>query len=93
MPARFANRDEVAAALRARAESRPASTMRRRWTDIPRSRASPPSSGEIPAAQAWAAEELSLPMHPDLSEDEVEYVAEAVIEAVITTARAGGARC
>ena len=50
-------------------------------------------SGEILAAQAWAAEELSLPMHPDLTADEVERVAEAVFEAITTTASAGGARC
>ena len=50
-------------------------------------------SGEIPAAQAWAAEELSLPMHPDLSADEVDQVAEAVIEAIATPASAGEATC
>jgi perosamine synthetase len=49
--------------------------------------------GEIPAAQAWAAEELSLPMHPDLTMDEVEQVAETVIDAVTETAIAGGGRC
>jgi dTDP-4-amino-4,6-dideoxygalactose transaminase len=29
-------------------------------------------------AEAWAAEELSLPMHPDLTFDEIEFVADAV---------------
>jgi dTDP-4-amino-4,6-dideoxygalactose transaminase len=48
---------------------------------------------EIPAARSWAAQELSLPMHPDLSSDELEHVAEVVNEAIATTARAGGARC
>lgn len=49
--------------------------------------------GEIPVARAWAAEELSLPMHPDLRLDEVEYVAEAVVEAVTATPSAQGATC
>lgn len=34
--------------------------------------------GELPVAEAWAAEELSLPMHPDLRPDEIERVANAV---------------
>lgn len=34
--------------------------------------------GELPRAEAWAAEELSLPMHPDLLPDEIERVAESV---------------
>ena len=92
MPARFTSRDEVATALRARGietgiHYAPA------MDGHPALEGIATVSGEIPAAQAWAAEELSLPMHPDLSEDEVNYVAASVIEAVITTARAGGARC
>jgi dTDP-4-amino-4,6-dideoxygalactose transaminase len=38
--------------------------------------------GEVPRAEAWAAEELSLPLHPDLTSDEIEHVAEAVRDAV-----------
>lgn len=34
--------------------------------------------GDLPRAEAWAAEELSLPMHPDLLPEEVDRVAEAV---------------
>ncbi len=34
--------------------------------------------GELPQAEAWAAEELSLPMHPDLQPEEIERVASAV---------------
>jgi dTDP-4-amino-4,6-dideoxygalactose transaminase len=30
------------------------------------------------ALEAWAAEELSLPMHPDLLSEEIESVVEAV---------------
>jgi dTDP-3-amino-3,4,6-trideoxy-alpha-D-glucose transaminase len=39
--------------------------------------------GDAPlAAQAWAAQELSLPMHPHLSRREVELVAEALLVAL-----------
>jgi dTDP-4-amino-4,6-dideoxygalactose transaminase len=34
--------------------------------------------GEVPNAEAWAAEELSLPMHPDLLPAEIERVVEAM---------------
>ena len=34
--------------------------------------------GPVPNAEAWAAEELSLPMHPDLEPYELERVAEAM---------------
>jgi dTDP-4-amino-4,6-dideoxygalactose transaminase len=34
--------------------------------------------GELPVAEAWAAEGLSLPMHPDLKPTEIEYVAGAI---------------
>lgn len=92
MPARFANREEVAAALKARSietgiHYAPA------MDGHPALEGVATVTGEIPAAQAWAAEELSLPMHPDLTMEEVEQVAEAVIDAVTETARAGGARC
>jgi dTDP-4-amino-4,6-dideoxygalactose transaminase len=50
-------------------------------------------AGDVSIARAWAAEELSLPMHPDLHAEEVEWVAKTVIEAVTETATAGGARC
>ena len=30
--------------------------------------------GQLPVAESWAAEELSLPMHPDLLPEELEYV-------------------
>jgi dTDP-3-amino-3,4,6-trideoxy-alpha-D-glucose transaminase len=36
----------------------------------------------LPHADAWASEELSLPMHPDLRPDEIERVADAVHAAV-----------
>jgi dTDP-4-amino-4,6-dideoxygalactose transaminase len=41
-----------------------------------------PIHGDLPQAEAWAAEELSLPMHPCLQVSEVERVAEAVQAAV-----------
>jgi len=34
--------------------------------------------GELPRAEAWAAQELSLPMHPDLIPEEIERVVEAI---------------
>ncbi|MEA2478197.1 MAG: hypothetical protein QOJ07_119, partial [Thermoleophilaceae bacterium] len=36
----------------------------------------------VPNARAWAAEELSLPMAPELRSDEVERAAHAVRHAV-----------
>lgn len=50
--------------------------------------------GELPEAEAWAREELSLPMHPDLTPAEVRRVAEA-IETVLPTlsAQTGETRC
>jgi dTDP-4-amino-4,6-dideoxygalactose transaminase len=42
------------------------------WTDQPL------RYGALPVAEAWAAEELSLPMHPDLEPHEVERVADAL---------------
>jgi dTDP-3-amino-3,4,6-trideoxy-alpha-D-glucose transaminase len=38
--------------------------------------------GATPNADAWAAEELSLPMHPDLQATEIERVADAVLSAL-----------
>ena len=92
MPARFENRDAVVAALRARGietgiHYAPA------MDGHPALEGLATVSGEITSAQAWAAEELSLPMHADLTADEMEYVADAVIEAVTTRASAGGGGC
>jgi len=90
MPARFENRDAVAAELRTRGietgiHYAPA------MDGHPALQGIATVSGEIPAARAWAAQELSLPMHPDLSADDVDHVAEAVLEAIATTASAGDA--
>ena len=38
--------------------------------------------GALPHAEAWAAQELSLPMHPDLLLEEIERVAQAIDLAV-----------
>ena len=35
-------------------------------------------AGELPVAEAWAARELSLPMHPDLTDAEIDRVADAL---------------
>ena len=80
-PARFEDRDSVVAVLRERGiqtgvHYAPAVHGHQAWSD------SQLRHGELPLAEAWAAEELSLPMHPDLRPEELERVAEAVHEAV-----------
>jgi dTDP-4-amino-4,6-dideoxygalactose transaminase len=35
-------------------------------------------AGSLPVAEAWAAEELSLPMHSELRTDEIERVAHVI---------------
>ena len=92
MPARFEHRDAVAEALRATGietgiHYAPAMDRHPALEGVTAVR------GDIHHAQAWAAEELSLPMHPDLSADEIEYVAKAVTAAITGTAIAGGATC
>jgi dTDP-3-amino-3,4,6-trideoxy-alpha-D-glucose transaminase len=42
----------------------------------------PMTHGKVPQAEAWAAEELSLPMHPDLEPAEIELVADALCAAL-----------
>jgi dTDP-3-amino-3,4,6-trideoxy-alpha-D-glucose transaminase len=76
-PTRFPDRDTVAATLRLNGiqtgvHYAPAVHGHPAWAN------SPLSHGELPVAEAWAAEELSLPMHPDLTFDEIEFVADAV---------------
>jgi dTDP-3-amino-3,4,6-trideoxy-alpha-D-glucose transaminase len=82
-PVRFGNRDAVAQALDARGID----------TGIHYDRAihrHPAWAGHalrhgaVPRAEAWAGEELSLPMHPDLEPDEIEKVADAVHEITAT---------
>lgn len=80
-PARFENRDAVAAMLRAHhvgtaVHYSPA--VRRH----PALRDGNVRYGPLPIADAWAAEELSLPMHPDLQLHEIERVVRAVHAAV-----------
>lgn len=76
-PVRVAERDAVAAVLRELGietgiHYTPAVHQHRAWGDRQI------VHGEVPNAEAWAAEELSLPMHPDLLPAEIERVAEAV---------------
>jgi len=90
MPARFENRESVAAALRARrietgVHYAPAMDQHPALEGITA------ATGDLSAARAWAAEELSLPMHPDLTVDEVQRVAETILET--TTSTAGEVRC
>lgn len=92
-PARFENRDAVAATLRnlgieSGIHYSPAVHEHPAWAN------SQLRLGEVPNSEAWAAEELSLPMHPVLTPDEIERVAEAVYEAVyVPNVRSGEIRC
>jgi dTDP-4-amino-4,6-dideoxygalactose transaminase len=85
LPARFADRDAMAAALATRSiqtgiHYAPAVHGHAAWGRTPI------RHGELPIAESWAAQELSLPMHPDLRTDEVDRVAEAVHDVVSSTA-------
>jgi dTDP-4-amino-4,6-dideoxygalactose transaminase len=80
-PARFENRDAVAAMLRAHnvgtaVHYSPTVCHHPALGDSGR------RPNEVPIAEAWAAEELSLPMHPDLQLHEIERVVRAVYAAV-----------
>ena len=76
-PVRFRDRDAVARTLKElRIETgthyTPAVHQHPAWESYPI------RYGDVPNAEAWAAEELSLPMHPSLTREEVERVVEAV---------------
>lgn len=80
-PTRFPDRDAVAETLRAKGISTgvhyaPALHRHLAWTK------SALRHESLPVAEAWAAEELSLPMHPDLLPAEIERVSEAIHAAV-----------
>jgi dTDP-4-amino-4,6-dideoxygalactose transaminase len=76
-PVRVTNRDAVAASLglngiETGVHYEPAVHQHPVWTSEPL------RHGVVPAAEAWAAEELSLPMHPDLEPHEIERVAQVM---------------
>jgi dTDP-4-amino-4,6-dideoxygalactose transaminase len=80
-PIRVADRDSVVQTLRERLiefglHYTPAVHRHPAW------RRHPVAEGDFPVAEAWAAEEVSLPMHPDLTPEEVGRVLEAVHAAV-----------
>jgi dTDP-4-amino-4,6-dideoxygalactose transaminase len=80
-PARFDDRNHVAAVLRehgieSAVHYAPAVHGHEAWREHPL------FHGDLPVSEDWAARELSLPMHPDLTRDEIERVAEAVHAAV-----------
>jgi dTDP-4-amino-4,6-dideoxygalactose transaminase len=80
-PARFENRDSVAATLRAHDVGTAvhySPTLRHH----PVLRDANLGHGAFPVAEAWADEELSLPMHPDLQPQEIERVVRAVHAAI-----------
>ena len=82
-PARFEDRDRVAAVLHA-ADIETGSHYPMPFTSTRRGPVRSPRYGDLPVAEAWAAEELSLPMHPDLKATEIERVAEAIETAQAT---------
>jgi dTDP-4-amino-4,6-dideoxygalactose transaminase len=80
-PVRLEHRNAVAARLLAAGietgiHYTPAVHAHPAWGDHP------VRCGEVSNAEAWASQELSLPMHPDLLPDELERVADAVHTAV-----------
>jgi dTDP-4-amino-4,6-dideoxygalactose transaminase len=80
-PVRFERREIVAAVLHelgieTAIHYTPAVHGHAAWRDRPL------VHGELPRAEAWAAEELSLPMHPGLLPEEIERVAGAVDAAI-----------
>jgi dTDP-3-amino-3,4,6-trideoxy-alpha-D-glucose transaminase len=80
-PVRLANRDNVGAALaelNIETGVHYGTAMHRH----PAWEGQPMRHGEVPEAEAWAAEELSLPMHPDLEPAEIELVADALCAAL-----------
>jgi dTDP-4-amino-4,6-dideoxygalactose transaminase len=84
-PTRFHNRDHVAAMLRGAGIETgvhygKAVHEHHAWAGHPI------EYGDLPIAEAWAAEELSLPMHPDLTGQEIERVAGALDVALTMTA-------
>jgi dTDP-4-amino-4,6-dideoxygalactose transaminase len=86
-PARFEDRDRVAPVLRAAGIETGmhyphAVHQHAAWTG------SPLRHGDLPMSEAWAAEELSLPMHPELTSLEMQRVADAVETAQVMRGRA-----
>lgn len=76
-PVRVAHRDAVAASLslngiESGVHYEPAVHQHPLWSDYEL------RHGAVPNAEGWAAEELSLPIHPDLEPYEIERVAEAM---------------
>ena len=76
-PTRLANRDHFAGVLRASGIETGIHYARAVHQHAPWG-AARSHSGRFPIAEAWAAEELSLPMHPDLSAQEIDRVACAI---------------
>ena len=76
-PTRWQQRDTVAELLRAKGIETGVHYSRaihehEAWADHPL------RHGSLPVAEAWAAQELSLPMHSDLTPFEIERVADAL---------------
>jgi dTDP-4-amino-4,6-dideoxygalactose transaminase len=52
-----------------------------------------PARGEFPVAEAWAAQELSLPIHSELRPSEIERVADTVSALFLPTMQTGVTQC
>jgi dTDP-4-amino-4,6-dideoxygalactose transaminase len=90
-PVRLRARDEVAAALKRHGietgvHYTPAVHQHAAWS------VNSLAVGDVPRAEEWSAEELSLPMHPDLDIEEIGRVADAV-DAAISSHRFVLGRC
>ena len=75
--ARTARRDDIAAALKGAGWPAPPTT-RRRCTCSRRSSFLGHKPGDFPVTEEAAATNLALPMHPNLTEDQVAEVARAL---------------
>lgn len=84
-PIRVPERDAVAAGLRA-AGVQTGVHYRRAIHQHAAWRGRPYRPGELRVAESWAATELSLPMHPHLTETEVETVVDSLAAALEPTA-------
>jgi len=73
-PVRVAERDRLRAELRMRGVATGVHYARA-VPDLPPFAEGSRAGGEFPEARSWAAEELSLPMFPQLTAEEVEHVA------------------
>jgi dTDP-4-amino-4,6-dideoxygalactose transaminase len=85
-PIRVAQRDAVADALGQAGVATGIHYSPAAYVQPPLAALGAPPEGTFPIADAWAREELSLPMFPGLRSDQVEQIAAATAEAVALNA-------